>query len=94
MSEPRRESVERLRCRINDAADARESRRSSPLGAGYYTMRHRERAVALASSMLAAAEEHGVSLDDLNGVTDLAVAALDAIGAADHHRRFLDQAGC
>lgn len=64
--------------RIDEAADRRECRASAPLGVGYYTADVRARAKALAASMLAAAEGHGITLALLDGTCDLAATALDA----------------
>jgi len=86
--------VARLRAGIDRIADAREAPRDPSmgqvLGPGYYSSAVRDDAARLAAGWVSVAHEFGVTLDDLNLVTDIACGALDAVQAA--RRRSLREA--
>lgn len=80
--------TERLRARIDRIADAREDRPLPNHGVPlHYPEEQRRRAAEMAALMVGAAQRYGVDLDDLDLVTDVAAAALDAIGASMWRRR-------
>lgn len=81
-----------MRSRIDRLADSRESRDTKygmgpGLGAGYYAEDVRAQAADMAAGWLAVADQYGVDLDDLNGVTDIVSGALDATQAAVRRRK-------
>jgi hypothetical protein len=81
-------ATEIMRSRIDRLADSRESRDTKygmgpGLGGGYYTEQVRSDAAAMAAAWLQVSnDDYGVTLDDLNAVTDIVSGALDAVQAA------------
>ena len=67
-----------MQARVDRYADSREQ----DLGADFYSVETRSLAAMLASDWVAIADQYDVTLDDLDGCTSVAIAALDAIQAS------------